>query len=410
MSLAENSHASALLRDCPCCGGTLGEPFYSFGLVPVHTCLMLDNAEAAEAFPQADVRLAQCSSCGFVTNTNFDHRWSTYSPDYEDQQGFSPTFHGFAERLARGLIERHGLAGKSAVEIGCSKGDFLALLCEVGGMDTVGIDPSVVPGRVKNPLRGTMRLLSEYYGTQHMSLPADLICSRHMLEHVQNVHEILTLMRRHAELNPGAVLCIEVPDAQRIWDKCAFEDIYYEHCSYFTPGTLAAVVRRVGFSVLDLRREYDDQYLVLEAVLDPEKDRQFEIEEGLESAQGVVTRFAHDVVAGKDRWRDYLLRLHAEGSKIAIWGSGSKCVSFLLTLDAASCIDMVVDINPYRTGKYAPGLTLPIHQPDALREIDPDLIIVMNPIYRDEIAAHCQRIGLSSKLLALGDIPSVDRV
>ncbi len=61
------------------------------------------------------------------------------------------------------------------------------------------------------------------------------------------------------------MLLFELPDTTRILDECAFWDIYYEHCSYFTAGSLARLFRQAGFAVDDLYRVYDDQYLVIEA-------------------------------------------------------------------------------------------------------------------------------------------------
>ena len=49
---------------------------------------------------------------------------------YEDQQSFSPTFNSFSGKLAASLIDRYQIFDKDVLEIGCSKGDFLALMCE----------------------------------------------------------------------------------------------------------------------------------------------------------------------------------------------------------------------------------------------------------------------------------------
>ncbi len=391
-----------VMVDCPACGTPLGPVFYEVGPVPVHSCLMLDRAEDATSFPKGMVRLSLCEGCGFVANRSFDPKWSAYSPSYEDQQSFSPTFNSFAGALALGLVERHGLAGKTVVEVGCSKGDFLALLCEAGMADAIGIDPSAVEGRVAPPSRGRMRLIPDYYGPEHLEFAADLICCRHTLEHIQPVHETLTLMRRHAEKRPGAILCIEVPDATRLWKDCAFEDIYYEHCSYFTAGSLASAVRRAGFSVTDLRREYDGQYLVLEGCLDPSADRHFEIEETPAETARDVRAFQAAIDGTKSSWREAVEAERAKGHRIAIWGSGSKCVAFLRTLGIAQDIAAIIDINPHRTGKFAPSVSIPISSASEIADISPDVVIVMNPVYLAEIEAECRKYGVSPAFLTLG--------
>ena len=395
------SREKAAIAACPCCGGGLSAPFYEVGPVPVHSCLMLESAEAAAAFPQAHVRLAQCEDCGFVTNVAFDPKWSAYDPNYEDQQSFSPTFNSFAGTLAREVIERHGLHGKRVVEVGCSKGDFLRLLCEQGGMHATGIDPSVLPGRVPAPARGEMTFVPEYYGDAHAGIPADLICCRHTLEHIQDVRGTLALMHAHAARNPGCVLLIEVPDATRIWDECAFEDIYYEHCSYFTPGALARAVRAAGFAVTELRRDYGDQYLVLEATLAPGADRRFAIEEEPHETSAATAAFAARIYAAKARWRNALDPAAGAPAPIAIWGSGSKCVAFLKTLGAEGRVAAIVDINRHRHGRFAPGLGVPIQPPAALSALQPRRVVAMNGIYADEIRADLGALGVTAEVLAV---------
>ena len=68
-----------------------------------------------------------------------------------------------------------------------------------------------------------------------------------------------------------------------------------------------------------------------------------------------------------------------------VWSSGSKYVAFLTTLDTTDKIQYVVDINPYRHGRFIPGVGKQIMSPKFLQEDQPDRVIVMNSIYRNEI-------------------------
>ncbi len=390
------------MTQCPACGGAIGALFYATGPVPVHCCLMVKTEAEAVAFAKEPVDLAQCGSCGFVTNISFDAQWSFYAAHYEDQQGFSPTFMAFANQFVKDLIDRHELAGKSAVEIGCSKGDFLAMLCEAGGMSTVGIDPSATAARAPLPTRGTLRVIQEEYDDAHLDLPADLIVCRHTLEHIQDVQGMLSRMHQHAQKTQGARVLIEVPDAERIWRTGAFEDVYYEHCSYFTAGSLARALRKAGFGVTDLRKEFGDQYLVAEASADPNDDKRFAIETEVPTDLELANKFGAVAGAEVAHWRKWLSQ--QDDGPIAIWGSGSKAVAFYYALDAAQDVAAVVDINPHRHGLYAPGIPIEITAPQSLTAIAPKSIVIMNKIYVPEISADCETMGLSADILALGEV------
>jgi hypothetical protein len=119
------------------------EIFYELERVPVHSVLLLPTREEAITYPRGDIRLGFCRACGFISNTAFDPSLHEYSERYEETQGYSPTFNAFARRLAEHLIERYDLHGKDIIEIGCGKGEFITLLCDLGGNRGIGIDPGV---------------------------------------------------------------------------------------------------------------------------------------------------------------------------------------------------------------------------------------------------------------------------
>jgi hypothetical protein len=84
-----------------------------------------------------------------------------------------------------------------------------------------------------------------------------------------------------------------------------------------------------------------------------------------------------------------------------IWGSGSKCVSFVTSLGIADAVAGVVDINPHRHGCYMPGIAHPVMAPEALLARPHGLIVAMNPIYRDEIESSVRALGLESPVVSL---------
>lgn len=382
---------------CPACHH--GEPtaFYQLDDIPVHSCLLLPTEQEALGFPRAELELAVCPACGFITNTRFDSRWTAYAPGYEDQQSFSPTFNRFAHSLAQRLIDRYSLHQKDIVEIGCGKGDFLRLLCEKGDNQGVGIDPSVVPDRLQDASEVRIQWVAEYFNQEHARFPADFICCRHTLEHIHEVSDFLHMLR---QVIGGRCIPVvfEVPDSTRVLEECAFEDIYYEHCSYFTPGSLARLFRHCGFQVTDLYRVYEGQYLVIEAMpVDNEAGVALPLEESVNETVAGAERFRVGIDAKRQAWQAVVGR----DQRLALWGSGSKCVSLLSILDTDMDNIRVVDINPYRHGKFIAGSGLEIMPPENLREFQPRQVIAMNRIYIGEIREMLEQLGVSAELTAL---------
>ncbi len=389
-------------HSCPNCGNHELTVFYEVRDVPVHSCLMMSSKEEAINFPCGDVVLGFCDRCGFITNTQFDAHWSAYAPNYEDQQSYSPTFNKFSLKLANHLIDKYDLHNKDIVEIGCSKGDFLLLLCELGNNRGVGIDPSVVPGRVESEAADRVTFIQDYYSEKHAKYVGDFICCRHTLEHIQPTSEFIKTVRKSIGDRLDTVVVFEIPDNTRVLKEQAFEDIYYEHCSYFSPGTLARLFRASGFEVTDLYCDYGDQYLLIEAkpvAMPSEKIHPFE--ETVEDVAKDVQLFSDKITSKLEYWKNYLDDAQAKGEKVVVWGSGSKCVAFLTTLKTIDKIQYAVDINPHRHGKYIPGVGKEIMSPEFLKTYQPDKVIVMNAIYCEEISKMLADMGVKTEVVAL---------
>lgn len=387
---------------CPNCGHHELSVFYEVRDVPVHSCLMMSSKEEALDFPCGDVVLGFCDRCGFITNTVFDAKWSAYAPNYEDQQSFSPTFNKFSLKLANHLIDKYDLHNKDIIEIGCSKGDFLLLLCELGNNRGVGIDPSVVPGRVESKAAERVTFIQDYYSEKHAKYVGDFICCRHTLEHIQPTSEFIKTVRKSIGDRKDTIVVFEIPDNTRVLREQAFEDIYYEHCSYFSPGTLARLFRNSGFEVTDLYCDYGDQYLLIEAKpMAIPSDKVHPFEETVEDVAKDVKLFTEKIAGKLEYWKQYLEDAQAKQEKVVVWGSGSKCVAFLTTLKTIDKIEYAVDINPHRHGKFIPGVGKEIMAPEFLKTYQPDKVIVMNAIYREEISDMLKNMGVSTEVVAL---------
>src|SRR4051794_729623 len=169
---------------CPNCCGDSTHVFHRLSNVPVHSVLLMPTRVAAVSYPRADIDLGLCSTCGFIWNTAFRPEVHNYSETYEETQGFSPTFRVFHETLAESLIRKYDLRRKKIIEIGCGKGEFLALLCKLGENYGVGFDPAFVEERNPVPNGYSVRFVKDFYSEKYADETADFICCKMTLEHI----------------------------------------------------------------------------------------------------------------------------------------------------------------------------------------------------------------------------------
>lgn len=386
---------------CPVCGGARGEVFFRLAGQPVLIGVLWASAEMARGCRRGDIELAFCPDCGFIWNVAFDPSRLDYDQRYDNSLHFSPTFQTYTRELVDRLVRTYGLRRKRIVDIGCGKGDFLALLCEKGENCGWGFDPSYEGDRVETPAAERITWSNDYYDERHARIQADLIVSRFVYEHIPAPHDFLRMIRRNIADPARTRVYFEVPDVDLIIRQSSVWDIIYEHCSYFSVESLTRSFAECGFDVTRIAQTFGRQYLAIEA----------RAAEGVRGDPGTETgdlaRLRADVAAFRDRqtakmadWRARVADWQGKGVRVVAWGAGAKAVGFLNMLELTHTIERVVDINPYKQNRYLSGTGQRIVAPAALRDDPPDVVVLMNPVYRDEIAATLGDLGLQPELVA----------
>jgi hypothetical protein len=244
----------------------------------------------------------------------------------------------------------------------------------------------------------------DYYGPKHAHVTADFIACRHTLEHIQPTLDFVRRIRQTIGARKIPVF-FELPEVLRELEEGAFWDIYYEHATYFSPGSLARCFRKAHFDVTHLSVEYANQYIILDAVptdgpTDGSAFKKLALENDMARLRAGVAGFAGVTKHVTDKWTNLCKQAHAKGEKVVVWGASSKGVSFLNTLGLKDEVAAAVDINTYLHGKFIPGTGHEILAPAELVKLRPQHVVVMNPIYMKEIGDQLTQLGVKSALHA----------
>jgi Na+-transporting NADH:ubiquinone oxidoreductase subunit NqrC len=71
----------------------------------------------------------------------------------------------------------------------------------------------------------------------------------------------------------------------------------------------------------------------------------------------------------------------------------------MTTLGIKDEIEYIVDINPYRHGKFIPGVGKQIVAPEFLKKYRPEIVFVMNPAYCNEIGKMLENMKVAAELI-----------
>jgi SAM-dependent methyltransferase len=381
---------------CPACRGARTTDFLELGNAPVFCNVQWGSRAQAQAATTGPLALTACIDCGHVFNRAFDAARLAYAPGYENSQHASSVFRGYAERLVDRLVEQYGIRNRDVVDIGCGRGDLLALMCERGGNRGFGFDPSYAGSTAADGDK-PFTIRREYFGAEHAAaIRPSLVSCRHVLEHVEDPVAFLRTLRTTIEACGDAVLYLEVPSGEELLESQGLWDYLYEHVSYFTAQSLEAVLNAAGFEVLAMRRDFGGQFLCADArvahgpVPAPKPSGQ---------SESAIREAAQAMLARLDHWKQWAAQLPAGGT-VSLWGAGSKGVMFLnlLGLAAPERIDRVIDQNADKHGRFVSGTGQEIVAPEALRGSDVAQIVLMNGIYESEVRGRLQDLGVDAQL------------
>ena len=383
--------------------------FYEQGRHPGQQLLLLDDRRGRAAGTRGDVRLGFCAAAG-----------SCATPA---STGASPSTDG-ATRRARASRRSstsspatwpsagstsYDLRGKTVLEIGCGKGEFLVAHVRAGrGPRASASTPRADAERARSTRRRPTASSSSTTSTPsatRTSTPTPSSAGTRSSTSSRCASSCADDPPGHRRPPDDASCCSSCPTSRRVLEEVAFWDIYYEHCSYFTLGSLARLFRATGFDVLDLETR-------LRRPVPADRGRPSTVPAAgeplpqeddlprLRSAVGVVREgFAKAIGDVARRGAGPARR---DGQRVAIWGGGSKGVAFILTLGLPTELDVRRRHQPAQAGQV-PGRHGHARSSgrSSSRSTSPHLVIAMNPIYVDEIRADLQRLGVDAEVVGV---------
>lgn len=332
------------------------KPLYQQRALPVSQNRVYDTLEQALACPTGDVELVQDLQTGLIFNKAFRPELVVYDSAYQNEQGLSSHFQSHLRNVID-IIER-GMGRVNLVEVGCGKGLFLEMLL-ANGYDVTGFDPTY---------EGSNPKIQKHFFEKGVGIRADGLILRHVLEHIPDP---VSFLQHLAEANHSeGRIYLEVPCFDWICEHKTWFDIFHEHVNYFRLKDLDRIFGRV----IESGRVFGGQYLYVVAELSSVRQPEQGDSEPFIFPSDFTTGIHIDHNAGKAR--------------SVVWGGASKGVIFsLLRARAGYPVEVVVDVNPAKQGKFLPVTGLKVEAPDVVLPLLPPAspIFVMNANYLSEI-------------------------
>ena len=334
-------------------------PLYHQYQFPVLQNRVFDSRESARNCEKGDIHLSVDKAHGFVYNSAFVPESMNYDNSYNNEQSHSSVFKEHLTQVAE-IVSRH-MGSRDILEIGCGQGTFVQFLRNLG-LSVRGVDPSY---RGSDPA-----IRSTNFSSQDIET-ANGIVLRHVLEHLSDP---VGFLQQIANSTDSMKVFIEVPCVDWILDNSAWFDIFYEHVNYFRISDF----ERLFGGKLETGRLFGGQYLYVVANLEdlsPHEAPNESSEELRPRFRSLAERMASQVRAASTPF---------------VWGASSKGVIYSLLRERfGQPVELAIDINPEKWGRYLPATGVKVIPPHSITEFAPTgtQIVVMNPNYASEINA-----------------------
>ena len=354
--------------NCIVCGAELSkEPLYIRSNMPALSQNLPTEADLDSDGP-IEYRIFQCRGCGLV---QFACEPVSYYKDSTRAGERCDVLINLRRKQYKHLIETYHLQGKKLIEIGAGKGGFLRTLKEMkeysvkeygieNNPEFVRIDKdemgvNVFQGDIEDA--GLIMTDAPFDAFVSFAYPARLLAPNTMLQNIYN------------NTTDEAVGILQVPSMEHLLERGGFFDITRDHIAYYDESTFKFLLQKNGFEILEFG---EVAQIYIYAI--------------------VCKRKPYDLA---NAWRDvdelvkqvqrFIHKIKEDNQKIAVWCAGHFAFTVLSIANIGQSISYIIDNANFKQNRYSPASHVPIYGPQYYNAEPVDNILILGPIYIDEI-------------------------
>lgn len=379
---------------CRVCGSTGTRRVLDLGNVPLAN-RFIEPADAGEPEPTFPLGIQFCPTCGIV---QLEH---TVDPEVLFRQylytpSASSTWRDHCEELAAWLSEQVDGKPVFVVEPASNDGCLLRAI-QQWTPNILGVEPA--RNIAEQAVRDGIPTINEFFGEDSARAirllrgPARIVIGTNVLAHVPNIVDFLR--GAAALVDDEGIVAIEAPYLRDLVESVAYDTIYHEHVSYLSVTALSRVFAIAGLVLTHVERTPTHggsiRFIGRPAGAVPAVSvaRFIAEEAALGYADGsALADFARRVDRLRQGLADTIRAETAAGRTVGAYGATAKGNTLLTTCDIApGSIRYIVDRNPLKQGRLAPGSHIAVVGPERLESDPVDVLLILAWNIADEVVA-----------------------
>ena len=383
---------------CRFCKAELKNLVIDLGLSPLaNSFLAKEKTLQKEQFHPLKVFV--CEKCFLVQLVNDSVTPEEIFSDYVYFSSFSKLWMDHTKNLSNMLIKQFLLDENSQViEIASNDGYMLKNFVS-NNIPVLGIEPAKNICQIAE--KEGIPTINKFFGKSTATelvengKEADLLIAINVMPHVPDLHDFVSGLKILTRTN-GVIVIQFSTYLLPFLENNEFDSIYHEHFSYFSLIAIQKILNAYELEIFDVcelsihggslrifvKHKQNNSFSKKDSVNKLEKK---EIEFGVEKIN-MYNDFMNDISKLKKEIHDFFVNSKLEGKTIACYGAPAKGNTLLNFCELGkNFIDFTVDISPHKQGLFLPGTHIPIFHPDKIKEIKPDLLIILPWNLKEEI-------------------------
>jgi SAM-dependent methyltransferase len=384
---------------CRVCGHGDLKPYLDLGRIPLANNLFNTQEEAINA-PRLPLIVAWCENCGLSQLTEVVDGKQLFS-HYTYRSSVNQGYVDHCRRMAVELKEKYGLNEETHhIDIAGNDGTLLCVFWDQLGHYALNVDPAKNLCEIAQD-KGVLSIC-DFWGLKvanHFKDTWDLITATNVFAHLDNVTEFLEACK--IALKNDGVIVIENPYWMETMEGNQFDQVYFEHMSYWSIRPMMALCEKVGLHLVDL--SFQDIHGGTMRYEIRKQEGEKELTEVYESNYwnnlSDYEDWSSKVYWIKDQISQNLTAI-AKDKKVCAFAASAKGNTLLNFCGIGTdLIEFICDETPEKIGKYSPGTGIPIVGLQSIIDYQPDYVLILSWNFKDEIITKLRPVITNAKYI-----------
>ena len=382
--------------NCRHCKNSLKYTFLDLGFAPPSNAyLSKEDLNSQEVYFPLKIKV--CNQCWLVQTEDYAEAETFFNSKYAYFSSTSSSWLLHAKDYSDKMIKDLNLNETSHVIEVASNDGYLLKNFVHANIPCLGIEPtdSTAEAAKKLGIPVIQKFFGENLGKQ-LSIEdkkADLIIGNNVYAHVPDINDFTKGLK--AVLKNSGIITLEFPHLMNLINDNQFDTVYHEHFSYLSLNTVIKIFGASGLRVWNVEElpthggslrvygchDEDDRETKSSVMKLIQKENNSKLNE-----LQTYTDFQSRIDEIKNKLLAFLIQQKQDGKKVIAYGAAAKGNTLLNYAGIKpDLLSSIVDGAKSKQGQYMPGSHIPIIDPESIKDLKPDCIIILPWNIHEEI-------------------------